>query len=165
MGFSGFFDFESGAWGNDWCFTPKYVDGPSGKGGVVMYEAAIGSVVNHDTAQQATYFVNAHGGYMNAINAEEPWTPLSGSEYRDIYWAIILTDYEGNEVFGWVGLSLTGYAGEAFLYGWQSAIDLDGGPMIVGGGAWEGDTPEPASGLLLIVGASLLVLRRRRGLW
>ncbi len=40
-----------------------------------------------------------------------------------------------------------------------SAIDLDGGPMIVGGGS---AIPEPSSVLLLLAGGALLVLRRRR---
>ncbi len=37
--------------------------------------------------------------------------------------------------------------------------------MIVGGGAWEGATPEPASGVLLLLGGALLALRRRRKVW
>lgn len=40
----------------------------------------------------------------------------------------------------------------------ETAIDLDGGPMIVGGGS---AIPEPHSGLLLLVGGALLALRRR----
>ncbi len=61
-----------------------------------------------------------------------------------------------------------------YLYGWveiivaddgtvsvgSSAIDLDGGPMIVGGGS---AIPEPSSVLLLLAGGALLALRRRRG--
>ena len=62
-------------------------------------------------------------------------------------------------VYGWVALSEDAYGNPVAI---SSAIDLDGGPMIVGGGAWEGVTPEPASGLLLFFGAALLALRRRR---
>ena len=40
----------------------------------------------------------------------------------------------------------------------SSAIDLDGGPMIVGGGA----IPEPSSGVLLLLGTIILALRRKR---
>ena len=61
-----------------------------------------------------------------------------------------------------------------YLYGWVSltvdengipkvtgsAIDLDGGPMVVGGGAWTGGIPEPTSGMLLLIGAAVLGLRR-----
>ena len=61
-----------------------------------------------------------------------------------------------------------------YLYGWveiiaaddgtvsvgYSAIDLDGGPMIVGGGSAL--IPEPSSALLLLVGGALLALRRSR---
>ena len=55
-----------------------------------------------------------------------------------------------------------------YAYGWvelsgadvvSSAWDLDGGPMIVGGGSAL--TPEPSSTLLLLVGGALLALRRR----
>ena len=60
-------------------------------------------------------------------------------------------------IYGWVEIVITA---DGTLSLGRSAIDLDGGPMIVGGGAWEGGTPEPASGLLLLVGASLLALRR-----
>jgi hypothetical protein len=38
------------------------------------------------------------------------------------------------------------------------SINLYGGPVMVG----EGGTPEPVSGLLLLVGGALLALRRRR---
>ena len=41
------------------------------------------------------------------------------------------------------------------------AYDLDGGPMIVGGGAYS--IPEPSGGLLLVLGAAALGLRRRIG--
>ena len=60
----------------------------------------------------------------------------------------------------------------ALYYGWaeymvdengqfkilQSAIDFDGGPMIIVGGA----IPEPTSGVLLLLGIAGLALRRRK---
>ena len=55
--------------------------------------------------------------------------------------------------YGWVELSGTDVR--------ASAWDLDGGPMIVGGGSAL--TPEPSSALLLLVGGALLALKRRRG--
>ena len=62
-----------------------------------------------------------------------------------------------------------------YLYGWVSltvdengipkvtgsAIDLDGGPMVVGGGAWTGGIPEPSSGILVLLGVTSLLLHRR----
>ena len=59
-------------------------------------------------------------------------------------------------VYGWVEVSVPGL--EPKVLG--SAWDLDGGAMIVGSGA----IPEPTSGLLLILGAAALALRRRRSL-
>ena len=44
----------------------------------------------------------------------------------------------------------------------NSAINLDGGPMIVGGGAWEGGIPEPSGGMLFLLGLAALGLRRSR---
>ena len=38
--------------------------------------------------------------------------------------------------------------------------DLDGGPMVVGGGAWTDGIPEPSGGVLFLVGAAMLGLRR-----
>ena len=51
------------------------------------------------------------------------------------------------------------FAGKVTLLG--SAIDLDGGPMVVGGGAWEGGIPEPSGGMLVLLGAAMLGLRRK----
>ena len=61
-------------------------------------------------------------------------------------------------IYGWVEIVV---ASDGRISLGRSALDLDGGPMIVGGGAWEGATPEPASGLLLLLGGALLALRRR----
>ena len=58
--------------------------------------------------------------------------------------------------YGWVGLSIDN---EGMLYSY-GAVDLDHGPMVVGGGAWEGGIPEPSGGILLLIGAAVLGLRR-----
>ena len=60
-----------------------------------------------------------------------------------------------NYIYGWVEISAD-EDGTLKLVG--SAIDIDGGPMIVGSGS---ATPEPSSALLLLVGGALLALRRR----
>ena len=86
-------------------------------------------------------------------------------------------DYYDNRVY--LGLCAETFSGDAhYVYGWvelgwgevdwppgpglevfASAWDLDGGPMIVGGGSAL--TPEPSSALLLLFGGALLALRRR----
>ena len=61
-------------------------------------------------------------------------------------------------VYGWIELEVNN---EGNIVINSSAYDLDGGPMIVGGGAWEGDIPEPSGGILFLLGAAALGLRRR----
>ena len=56
-------------------------------------------------------------------------------------------------VYGWVEISASGDAPTVL----SSAWDIDGGAMIVGGGA----VPEPTSGLLLLIGMAGLALRRK----
>ena len=60
-------------------------------------------------------------------------------------------------IYGWVMYEIIGR--DSFMV-WDYAYDLDGGPMIVGGGAYS--IPEPSGGLLLVLGAAALGLRRRR---
>ena len=62
---------------------------------------------------------------------------------------------EQSVFYGWVELDVDS-SGNLNLR--SSAIDLDGGPMIVGGGS---AIPEPSSVLLLLAGGALLALRRR----
>ena len=56
--------------------------------------------------------------------------------------------------YGWVELGLNE---NGDLVALSSAWDQDGNPLVVGLGA----TPEPSSGLLLLVGGALLALRRK----
>ena len=60
--------------------------------------------------------------------------------------------------YGWIEVGVDAEGNLTLL---DSAADLDGGPMIVGGGAYTGATPEPSAGLLLLVGVAALGLRRR----
>ena len=60
--------------------------------------------------------------------------------------------YEVYTVYGWIELNV---AGEPSVI--SSAWDMDGGGMIVGGGA----IPEPSSGLMVLFGLAVLGLRRK----
>lgn len=67
--------------------------------------------------------------------------------------------YSGEYIYGWASLYVDESGVPTLL---SSAIDLDGGPMIVGGGAWTGGIPEPSGGMLFLLGVAALGLRRRR---
>ncbi len=81
----------------------------------------------------------------------------------DIYLSYICT-HESS----WYGENRYYYYGWADIYldsdgnvnAW-GAFDEDGGPMVVGGGTWEGGIPEPSGGILFLLGAVVLGLRRR----
>ena len=62
-----------------------------------------------------------------------------------------------NFIYGWVEL---GIDSDGNVIAIDSAYNLDGGPMVVGGGAWEGGIPEPSGGVLFLLGAAALGLRR-----
>ena len=67
-------------------------------------------------------------------------------------------EHTGTYLYGWVSIAVDD---DGIPYLVHSAIDLDGGPMVVGGGAWEGGIPEPSGGVLFLLGAAMLGLRRR----
>ena len=157
--FQVFFVYDSGPWGRDWSLIPDEA-GPINK--VKVYEATLGACINHEIASRATPFAEAEQYANTYYPIAESWTPVSGADPRDIYFAIVLWDYDDEEVYGWAQIGMLGDENSGHLYMKHSAIDLDGGPMIVGGGAWDGATPEPVSGLLLLLGGALLALRRRR---
>ena len=149
-------ELSSSPYGYNWTLMPT---------GAIMeftgtvYEARAGEIVNHQFAQSArpAFAIKDEDG-----EKPEPWTPISGVEPGNRFLAFSLVDLQSNEIFGWIELRIDGNStgGNVSISG--SAIDLDGGPMIVGGGAWEGATPEPVSGILLLLGGALLALRRAR---
>ena len=57
-------------------------------------------------------------------------------------------------MYGWVNIGVDSFGNLSLL---GSAIDLDGGPMVVGGGS---AIPEPSGTLLILLGGAVLVMRR-----
>lgn len=82
------------------------------------------------------------------------------TDKKSVYLAFKTIAYDDQSnpypVYGWVEVSVPGLEPKVLASAW----DLDGGAMIVGSGA----IPEPTSGLLLILGAAALALRRSRSL-
>ena len=156
---------ERGFWLNVWCdvaSSPMGVDWRISPVGAYMefvgtvYEAEEGDIVNNGAVQQADPVFAVHDE-----NGEIPqtWTPLSGTVPGARFLAFSLVDFYGNEIFGWLRLEVVGVEDGCFVRVGASAIDMDGGGMIVGGGS---AIPEPSGALLMLVGGSLLALRRRR---
>ena len=121
-----------------------------------FYAASAGDVVNKTAADMANpvFFFNDQ-----KFETHKDWAALSGTSPDVAYIAFELLDKNAsNPVYGWMELTI--YA-NATIELTDSAIDLDGGPMVVGGGAWEGGIPEPSGGILFLLGAAALGLRRR----
>lgn len=119
-----------------------------------------------DVACESTTRHLARGAYFDHsfIDDEDYYGTHSTSVTPNdsLYFMFVFSDdmvnlHSPNYIYGWVEIA-TDNDGALRLA--RSAIDLDGGPMIVGGGSAL--TPEPVTALLLLVGGALLALRRRR---
>ena len=89
-------------------------------------------------------------------------TFLLGTD-TSVYLSFICSDFQVHPVYcpiiyGWMALSIDK---DGVLHLVSSAYDLEGGPMVVGGGAWTGGIPEPSGGMLMLLGLAALGLRRR----
>ena len=138
----------------------------------VLYEGIEGSIANRASAQLANPIFACQHDIPSPIRDSSSLTGIGKTREQTKFivfelnkWQYSLIDYDDDPpsvapdmVYGWVALSEDAYGNPVAI---SSAIDLDGGPMIVGGGAWEGATPEPVSGILLLLGGALLALRRR----
>ena len=152
-------DYASGT------LTPMHIQ--NGTDGV-LYEASYGSIVNDVTSSEADPIFAGQDATGEPVGTPTPLTGVSSMYGGARYLAFALNKYEGavidwvdgqpsvapDVVFGWVSIGEEDGVPVAL----RSAIDLDGGPMIVGG---DSAIPEPSSASLLLVGGALLALRRR----
>ena len=121
-------------------------------------EMGYGDVVSMSTARNVgSYFYHIFTDEGIGEYSTYDITVQSGEDFYLAFAAALDASYT-SFAYGWVGLKADDY-GHLTMTG--SAVDLDGGPMVVGGGAYTGATPEPSAGLLLLVGAAALGLRRR----
>ncbi len=125
---------------------------------IVAQPGDVASHVSTRNLSKDAYFVHSF------IDDEDYYGTGSVSASLDssVYMMFVFSDdmvhpHDPSYIYGWVEIAVSA---DGTLSLGRSAIDLDGGPMIVGGGAWEGATPEPASGVLLLIGGALLALRR-----
>ena len=131
--------------------------------------AQLGDVVSAETTRNLganQYLMHDRlddGGYGSG---QTQVTVDHNTVYTDIYLAFAVESpghYDPDPcVYGWVGLRIFLWEseGNGTLEGAWGAYDDAGGPMIVGGGAWEGSIPEPSGGMLLLIGVAVLGLRR-----
>ena len=126
-----------------------------------------GETVNADSMLgKSNYFFNETFGSAHP----DFWRPECIEQEAGVhkYLKFLIQDYD--EVVDYVNGKIPDAT--TYYYGWaeymvdvdgtfrllNSAIDFDGGAMVVGGGA----VPEPTGGLLLLVGVAALALRRGR---
>lgn len=145
--FSIYCEFASASNGSSaWSFTPYGADLEFVG---TVYEAKAGAHVNDRTVQRAdsVFACRAEDGSI-----PKSWTPLNGNGPETRYLAFYFSSDYG-EIFGWLELEVTGSA----IFSRSSAFATGGfEPPVVG------SIPEPSGGVLLLLGTTVLVLRRRR---
>ena len=128
--------------------------------------ATLGDIACEATTRNIDSYFMHHGSDTPGVGAEgDPIIADRGSSVYMMVMAEVLSDFAPSGwdtsswppyCYGWVELQV-GNDGVVRLG--SSAIDLDGGPMIVGGGS---AIPEPSSAMLLLVGCVALFARRPR---
>ena len=119
-----------------------------------------GEIVNADSMLgKLDYFFNETFGSAHPEYSRPEWPEQEAGVHK--YLKFLIQDYD--EVVDYVNGKIPDAT--TYYYGWaeyvvdedgtfkilNSAIDFDGGPMIVGAGA----VPEPTSGLLLLLGSAM----------
>ena len=110
-----------------------------------------GDIVSHETMRAADQYL-----FNTATSSFAESDYGVSMENGDLVYLVFESiESQDRSIYGWVSVSY--HYGELSVV--DSAFDADGGPMIVGGGAF---IPEPSSGLLLLIGGALLAIRRKR---
>jgi hypothetical protein len=123
--------------------------------GSFWVEVYAGDVITGQALAETEYLFFAYAGQSSDGQAIEfSDYPIELKKGASTYLAVVLDiGHEGREFWsGWVELTLDENGDVVAL---SSAFDWSGGPLIVGA------VPEPTSGLLLLLGISILSLRRR----
>lgn len=118
--------------------------------------ASEGAVITADYVRNGTLFYDGWNGVNNGERYGE--AAIISTRRPTLYLSFIAPTYDGSgdTLYGWI--KLRNYEGELQLY--DSAFSNT--PLYVGGGAVPvADVPEPSSGMLLLLGASCLALRRK----
>lgn len=128
------------------------------------YLAEYGDVVDASTALgRSSYFAATHDmpvgqGGVAFENATIYDIVIPNGEVAYLAFATLDPTTVDTCCYGWAAFRNE----DGYLVTLASAMDLDGGPMYVGGGsAPSSSTPEPSSTMLFLLGASALGIRRR----
>ena len=118
-----------------------------------------GDVIRYDTTRNL-----GEGGYLVAYGIDNDNhvgpTEIVVQPDTAMYLAFVCQEAASTTgyIYGWVELEIDSNGNLNVV---DSAYDLDGGPMVVGGGAWTGGIPEPSGGMLFLLGVVALGLRRK----
>ena len=132
-----------------------------------LVAAKVGDVVSASTVRNLSYdkyllhYKMDDGGHVGGQNVI---TVDAWNEKAHLAFACSDEWYPDHNIYGWMDIFIDWRTGGFTAENIIMEYDLDGGSMVVGGGAWEGGIPEPSGGVLFLLGAAALGLRRVREL-